>query len=331
MPSFRRAVAPLLCLALAACSSGAALENISTADVSSETTGSVVAARTPSGAVGTSLAEEQARDMEEGAEVAYAETKGAAGKIQVAMAAVAPRPSVPSRGWDGTIHKARFSDAHPIDFGKVTPKHHAVHGIDVSRWQAKMDWDKLRAHGTNFAFIKATDGGDHLDPMFKANWEAAAKAGVPRGAYHFFYWCRYASQQADWFIRHVPKEKGALPPVIDVEWNHQSKCNQNLPRAKVLEKMKVFMDRLEAHYGQKPIIYTAPDFYEDNLKGEFKEYPFWLRSVAAHPSKRYPNREWLFWQYSGSGLSQGVKGRIDLNVFRGDEAAFRRWVASASL
>jgi GH25 family lysozyme M1 (1,4-beta-N-acetylmuramidase) len=52
----------------------------------------------------------------------------------------------------------------------------------------------------------------------------------------------------------------------------------------VREKMQVFMDRLEAHYGQRPIIYTAPDFYADNLKGAFLDYPFWLRSVAAHPS-----------------------------------------------
>ena len=41
--------------------------------------------------------------------------------------------------------------------------------------------------------------------------------------------------------------------------------------------------------------------------------------MAQHPSKVYPGRKWVFWQYSGSGLSQGVKGRIDLNVFHGSE------------
>jgi len=91
--------------------------------------------------------------------------------------------------------------------------------------------------------------------------------------------------------------------------------------------MQIFMDALERHYGQRPIIYATPDFYEDNLKGQFQDYPFWLRSVAAHPSKRYPNREWVFWQYSGTGLSRGVRGEIDLNVFRGDEAAWHRWLA----
>jgi lysozyme len=228
------------------------------------------------------------------------------------------------------INERRFRDAKPINFGKASPKQLAVHGVDISRWQGDIDWQKLRGQGANFVYIKATDGGDHLDPMFRQNWKNAEKAGLKRGAYHFFYWCRTASEQADWFIRNVPKVKGALPPVIDVEWNHTSSCKKRPSRENVLEKMQVFMDKLEAHYGQRPIIYTAPDFYADNLKGAFKNHPFWLRSVAAHPSKVYPGRDWVFWQYSGSGLSHGVEGRIDLNVFHGDENAWRKWLARSA-
>ena len=86
------------------------------------------------------------------------------------------------------IYSQRFSDAKPINFGKVQPQHYAVHGVDVSRWQGEIDWPKLRTQGANFAYIKATDGGDHLDPMFKTNWQRAKEAGIRRGAYHFFYW-----------------------------------------------------------------------------------------------------------------------------------------------
>ena len=228
------------------------------------------------------------------------------------------------------INERRFRDAKPINFGKASPKQLAVHGVDISRWQGDIDWQKLRGQGANFVYIKATDGGDHLDPMFRKNWRDAEKAGLKRGAYHFFYWCRTAREQADWFIRNVPKVKGALPPVIDVEWNGKSSCKQRPSRENVLEKMQVFMDKLEAHYGQRPIIYTAPDFYADNLKGAFPNHPFWLRSVAAHPSKVYPGRDWVFWQYSGSGLSHGVEGRIDLNVFHGDESAWRSWLDRTS-
>ncbi len=245
------------------------------------------------------------------------------------IALVAPaNPSVRAPFAKGEIYSRRFRDAKPINFGKASPKQLAVHGVDVSRWQGDIDWAKLRSHGANFAYIKATDGGDHLDPMFKRNWRAAADAGLKRGAYHFFYWCRTAGEQADWFIRNVPKVEGALPPVIDVEWNGDSKnCRKRPSRKRVLEKMQVFMDRLEQHYGQRPIIYTAPDFYRDNLKGEFQDYPFWLRSVAAHPAKIYPGRKWVFWQYSGSGLSHGVRGQIDLNVFHGSEDAWHAWAS----
>lgn len=224
------------------------------------------------------------------------------------------------------IHAQRFRDAKPMNFGKSKPKHYPVHGVDVSRWQGQIDWAKLRSHGANFAYIKSTDGGDHLDPMFRTNWRAAKQAGLKRGAYHFFYWCRDAGSQAAWFIRNVPKDPEALPPVIDVEWNHLSGCKKRPSRERVLEKMKVFMDKVEAHYGQRPVIYTAPDFYADNLRGAFENYPFWLRAVAQHPSKVYPGRKWVFWQYSGSGLSQGVNGKIDLNVFRGSESEWWNWV-----
>ncbi len=231
----------------------------------------------------------------------------------------------------GAVHSPKFRDAKPVKFSRgESPKPFEVHGVDVSRWQGRIDWAKLRRQGANFAFIKATDGGDHLDPMFRRNWKSAAEAGVPRGAYHFFYWCRNAESQAKWFIRNVPREAGALPPVIDVEWNGQSRCRRKLSRERVLEKMTVFMDMLERHYGQRPIIYTAPDFYRDNLRGAFPNHPFWLRAVADHPSDVYPGREWAFWQYSGTGLSKGVAGRIDLNVFNGTAESWNRWLARAT-
>jgi lysozyme len=243
----------------------------------------------------------------------------------VAMLARPEEPPVLSTGRH-RVYNQRFSDAKPMNFGKVKPKHHAVHGVDVSRWQGDIDWATLRQQGANFAYIKATDGGDHLDPMFHTNWKRAKEAGVKRGAYHFFYWCRVASEQADWFIRNVPRDPDALPPVIDVEYNGESSCRFRLSPEKAREKMQVFMDRLERHYGKRPVIYTAPDFYKDNLRGQFLDYPFWLRSVAAHPSKVYPDRRWVFWQYSGSGLSQGVDGKIDLNVFYGSVSDWQNWV-----
>ncbi|WP_115419388.1 GH25 family lysozyme [Ensifer sp. M14] len=329
----------LTCLVLAGCTSSSALDTIVPQQPSRETTSSVIpASPVPSASVG--VAQAQTAPPQEvlawaGAvpepEAFRPEAKTVATPMPLERPVAAIVPATPAvlttPGTRTQIYGHRFRDAKPINFGRASPRKMAVHGVDVSRWQGEIDWVKLRTQGANFAYIKATDGGDHLDPMFKKNWRKAKEAGLKRGAYHFFYWCRTAGEQADWFIRNVPREAGALPPVIDVEYNGESSCKRRLSRARVLEKMQVFMDKLEAHYGQRPIIYTAPDFYADNLSGELLDYPFWLRSVAAHPSKRYPGRKWVFWQYSGSGLSHGVEGKIDLNVFHGNENEWQNWLA----
>lgn len=254
------------------------------------------------------------------------------------LALAAMRPDKPTGGQRGsrfadmTVYAEKFRDAHPVNFGKAAPQKFAVHGVDVSHWQREIDWPTLRKQGANFAFIKATEGGKHVDRLFDQNWKNAKAAGIPTGAYHFFYWCRSAEEQANWFIRHVPREKGSLPPVLDVEWHGNKRtCPGKLPRAKVLAKMRVWLSMIEDHYGVRPIIYTAPDFYEDNLKGQFTDYSFWLRSVAEHPNGRYPDRDFAFWQYSGTGLSKGVDTQIDLNVFNGTVESWKRWLAQRVL
>lgn len=243
------------------------------------------------------------------------------------VAAVMAAPMVRS-GPRERIYGRRFRDAKPINFGKASPRAFAVHGVDVSRWQGDIDWQTLRQQGANFVFIKATDGGDHLDPMFKRNWRGAHEAGLRRGAYHFFYWCRSGAEQARWFIRNVPRIQGALPPVLDVEWNADSACKRRPSPSNIRDNMQAFLNIVEKHYGQRPIIYTAPGFYHDNLEGAFLDYPFWLRSVARHPSQVFEGRKWVFWQYSGSGLSQGVGEKIDLNVFNGSAEAWYRWLGA---
>lgn len=60
------------------------------------------------------------------------------------------------------------------------------YGVDVSNHQGVIEWERVSADGISFAYIKATEGGDHVDAQFYANWRAAATAGLDRGAYHFF-------------------------------------------------------------------------------------------------------------------------------------------------
>jgi lysozyme len=194
-----------------------------------------------------------------------------------------------------------------------------IHGIDVSHHQGAIDWHAVARAGTRFAFIKATDGGDHLDTRFHENWRKSREAGIPRSAYHFIYWCRDPHEQAAWFVKNVPAEPDALPPVLDLEWNNHSACQRRVPREEALYYVQVMLEAMERHTGKVPIIYTDINFHRDILEGVPLDATMWLRSVAAEPRDRYKNREWTFWQYTQTGTVPGIRGDVDRNAFFGNE------------
>lgn len=225
------------------------------------------------------------------------------------------------------LHPPRFGDSDPVDFGPRHPGRHAVHGIDLARFQSSVDWPVAQRAGVNFAFVKATEGGDLLDPNFKAHFRGARAAGVPVGAYHFYYFCTPPEVQARWFIRNVPKRAGMLPPVLDMEWNPFSPtCKLRPEAAEVRRQMRKWIAIVGAHYGQVPIVYTTPGFYADNDLSKVRSVEYWLRSTATHPREKFPGQHWHFWQYSGTGIVPGIAEPTDLNVFHGSSQAWAVWL-----
>lgn len=77
------------------------------------------------------------------------------------------------------------------EFGIDIPANFPIHGIDVSRYQHRIDWEEVKAMQVNkveihFAFIKATEGIEKVDKYFSRNWRKTHDANMTRGAYHFF-------------------------------------------------------------------------------------------------------------------------------------------------
>jgi len=238
-------------------------------------------------------------------------------------------PQTTAPATPGPVTAPNFSDAAPHPWAGRAPSAYAVHGVDVARFQTTVDWETARANGVNFAFIKATEGGDLLDPMFYEHWRGAGRAGVVRGAYLFYYHCRAPEEQARWFFRHVPRTPGALPPVLDMEWTPTSPtCTIRRDATVIRADAQVLIRLLTDHYGTAPILYTTVDFFEDNQMWRLRGVDFWLRSTAAHPSDRYPGQPWTFWQYTSTGLVPGIAGRADINVFAGSAASWRTWLAA---
>lgn len=207
-------------------------------------------------------------------------------------------------------------------------REYAIHGIDVSKYQGAIDWPAVKAGGARFAWIKATEGGNHVDARFQENWHGAKAAGVPRGAYHFVYWCRPWQEEMAWFEQNVPVDPDALPPVLDVEATPESRtCKRTLTRESVVPEMRAMLQRMQRHYGKKPIIYVTVDFYQAILSdNELSEYPIWIRSTKHHPSVKYGTRDWTFWQYQSDGRISGIGPKIDRNVFKGSVAQWQAWL-----
>jgi len=189
-----------------------------------------------------------------------------------------------------------------------------VRGVDVSHHQGEIDWADLAGHDVTFTYIKATEGGDWVDPRFHENWRQSERMGMKRGAYHFFTLCRDASAQAAHFLDTVGDMTGALVPVLDAE--HMGPCKENAPMRDVAGGVLTFLDEVHRAIGVRPVIYTNKVFYTAHLEGKTPGERFWLRSILRPPT--YGPENWLFWQYSDNGRRRGIDGPVDLNVFAGE-------------
>lgn len=201
---------------------------------------------------------------------------------------------------------------------------HDVVGADVSHHQGPIDWAALEQDGIDFVYMKATEGGDFKDTLFPVNWRESSKVGLPRGAYHFFTLCRSGDVQAANFIDTVPVDPTALPHAVDAE--HMGPCRSGLAMADVAREIEIFIERLEKHYGRRPIIYTTTAFYDAHLHGKLVDERYWLRSLVLPPS--YGPDHWAIWQYHNFGRRDGVSGPLDLNVFSGSVDQFSEFAGN---
>ena len=205
-------------------------------------------------------------------------------------------------------------------FNIKIPKKYSIHGIDVSSYQGKIDWQQVKAMQEDsvrvkFAIIKATEGVMLVDPYFQRNWREAAKTGIVCSAYHFFRPQKSGEWQARFFLQTVQFEKGDLPPVIDIE-----QLNGVSPK-EMRKELTTFLLYIERKTGVKPIIYSGLSFYKDYLKGYYDEYPLWVAHYH-QPQLKLESAKWAFWQHSDKVRISGINHVVDFNAFNGDSVAF---------
>lgn len=203
-------------------------------------------------------------------------------------------------------------------FGIRLPMRYAIHGIDVSHHNARINWDKVKkAQGgsvrIDFVYLKATEGATHLDREFARNWREAQRVGMKRGAYHFYNPRVYSHLQAENFIKCVTMVPGDLPPVLDLE------IEAGKPPEIIIKGVGNWLEIIEKKYGVRPIIYTNEHFYQKYIAGNFDEYPLWLAGYSrVHLNDLAESSNVLFWQHSERGYVEGIRGFVDFNVFLHD-------------
>jgi len=191
-------------------------------------------------------------------------------------------------------------------------------GIDVSHWQGDINWDLVKNDDISFAYIKATEGVDYIDPKFSINLQEAKKAGLLVGAYHF---CtpsnlKDAKDEVLHFTnviqKHVGIEQLNLPPVLDIE------KNQGLNKEQISELVEAWVAMVKQETQKQPIIYSYAYFIRDFLDKRLNTIPLWL---AHYDQKQLPFSlpwpSWVFLQFTDQGQVNGINGNVDLNEFNG--------------
>jgi lysozyme len=180
-------------------------------------------------------------------------------------------------------------------------------GIDVSHYQGEVDWQAVAASGVRFAFLKATDGVDDVDPCFARNWAGARAAGILRGAYHFFRPSLDAKRQAAHLLSVLTMDEMALPPALDVE------ITDGLAPAALRDGIGTWLESVQSALGCRPLVYTDPSFWRNSVAADFSGYPLWLACYGSEPEVPPSWRAWTFWQHSDAGEVHGIPGQVDLD------------------
>ena len=191
-------------------------------------------------------------------------------------------------------------------------------GIDVSEHQGVIDWDKVRAAGFDFAFIRIGYRGYCVGELFpdelaRENLAGAKAAGFDVGVYFYAQAIspEEALEEARWCLEFLDGEALDLPEVYDWEYVSPSARTGGMDRETLTACVKAFCAEIESS-GYESMVYFNNHVSRDLLDLEaIAEYPFWLAQYRDQMD--YPHRVDL-WQYTEEGTVPGIDGDVDIDL-----------------
>lgn len=191
-------------------------------------------------------------------------------------------------------------------------------GIDVSKWNKEIDWEKVKNDGIEFAIIRcgyrgASSGALVLDPMYKRNIEGAIEAGIPVGVYFFTQALDEveAVEEASMVISLIEDYDVDYPVFLDSESAGGRGRADALEAEERTKIHKAFLETI-ASAGYETGIYASRNWLNDELDmTEVSEYRTWLAEYADIPVY---DKYYHMWQYTSKGSVDGIDTRVDLNL-----------------
>lgn len=192
-------------------------------------------------------------------------------------------------------------------------------GIDVSKWQGEIDWDKVKNAGVEFAIIRAgyrgsVTGAIVEDPYFQANMKGAAASGIPVGVYFFTQAVNEveAVEEASAVLKLVRQYELDYPIFIDTEGAGGNGRADGLDAEARTLVCEAFCRTIE-NGGYQAGVYASRNWYNNCLEtAKLDNYFIWLAEYRSVPLYQ---GYYSMWQYTSKGQVDGIKGNVDLNLF----------------
>ena len=197
-----------------------------------------------------------------------------------------------------------------------------IKGIDVSRWNGKIDWKTVASYGMGFAVLRITEKGNIIDSTFEPNYKGCIENKIPVGVYKYSYATTIAQieDEANVVIKTLNKRKLDYHVFLDIE----DKCQENLSDSLMMKMIEAFR-AIIVKAGYKFGIYCGYSWYQNQLPEGAKKYDCWVA--------RYPNNDTgelqerlrvpastgvIGWQYSSKATIPGIPTKTDRSVFYKD-------------
>jgi lysozyme len=170
-----------------------------------------------------------------------------------------------------------------------------VQGVWLSDDDGPIDWRQLRAAGTDFAYLTASEGTSTRDAAFADGVTAARERGIQVGAVHVYDLCAPADAQAANFVTVVPRDKDLLPPAIRLDIDSRT-CPQVPGEAQMQSELTTFLNQVEKHVEQPVILMVSSGIEKEYHLAARIDRNIWVAGVFLEPS--YAGRPWVMWTAS---------------------------------